>query len=68
MILTWIFFTDSASNANLGFGAVFGTHLDYLAWSFQWNGSNVFSDITFLELVPITMAFEVWNSRLSSFL
>lgn len=58
-------FTDSAGNASLGCGAVFGTHWVYLAWPDQWKGSDIFSDITFLELVPITMAFEVWGSSLS---
>ena len=44
---------------------MFGIHRANLACSFQLNGSDIFSDITILELDPIAMVFEVWGSRLS---
>lgn len=58
-------YTDSAGNADLGCGAVFGHHWAYLGWSDHWKASDIFSVITFLELVPITMAFAIWGSNLS---
>lgn len=58
-------YTDSAGNADLGCGAVFGHHWAYLGWPDHWKASDIFSDITFLELVPITMAFAIWGSNLS---
>jgi hypothetical protein len=58
-------FTDSAGNSSLGCAAVFSTQWAYLAWPKQWGGFDIFADITFLELVPIAMAFEVWGKSLS---
>lgn len=57
-------FTDSAGNPDLGCGAVFGSHWVYLLWPQNWKSLNVFSLITFLELVPIAMAFAVWGREL----
>lgn len=45
-------FTGVIGNVNLRYGAAFNSiHWVYLAWSFhdQWNGSDNFSGITFLE-------------------
>lgn len=48
-------YTDSAGNADLGCGAVFGHHWAYLGWPDHWKASDIFSDITFLELVPCNL-------------
>lgn len=58
-------YTDTAGIADLGCGAVFCHHWAYSDWPDIWNASDIFSDITFLELVPITMSFVIWGSNLS---
>lgn len=58
-------YTDSAGNADLGCGTVFGHHWAYFGWPDHWKAYDIFSDITFLELVPITMAFAIWGSNSS---
>lgn len=57
-------FTDSAGSENLGCGAIFGTHWAFLTWPESWKGACIFRDITFLELVPIAMAFSIWGKEL----
>ena len=53
------FFTDSSKT--IGFGAVFGNKWFSGVWSEWWTEQN----ITFLELYPIVLAFEVWGSLVS---
>lgn len=57
-------YTDSAGSPNLGCAAVFGSSWVFYPWPVNWRGSNMFDDITFLELVPILLAFCVWSECL----
>ena len=56
-------FTDSAGNAQLGWGAVLGNQWTYLKWPVEWSNSPIIKDITFLELVPIAIALCVWKEQ-----
>ena len=58
-------FTDSAGNSQLGCGAILEKHWAFLHWPAQWEGSELIRDITFLELVPIAMAFHIWSQKLA---
>ena len=52
-------YTDSAGRANLGCAAIFQTHWIFLPWPINWSSKHLLNDITFLELVPIVLAFYV---------
>ncbi|XP_062573986.1 uncharacterized protein LOC134235834 [Saccostrea cucullata] len=54
-------FTDSAGNSELGCGAFFKNHWLLFKWPSEWAGTEVIRDITFLELVPIVLAFHAWG-------
>ncbi|XP_062588297.1 uncharacterized protein LOC134249973 [Saccostrea cucullata] len=56
-------FTDSAGHADLGCGAIFESHWAYMVWPQKWRHSNIFKQVTFLELVPIVMAFTIWGEK-----
>ena len=58
-------FTDSAGNIELGCGAILGKQWAFMQWPSQWKGLEIIKDITFLELVPIAMAFEIWGEKLA---
>lgn len=58
-------YTDDAGNDDLGCGEVFGHHWVYLGWPNHWKALDIFSDITFFELFPITMTFAICGSNLS---
>ena len=53
-------FTDASGT--LGYGAVFGSHWFYGAWSKEWHGLN----ITLLELYPIVLAVKLWANHFSN--
>ena len=58
-----IFQICTDASQSLGLGAVFGKHWFYQKWpSTWWNSQN----ITFLELVPIVLALQVWGHILSN--
>ncbi|KAJ8297896.1 hypothetical protein KUTeg_024427 [Tegillarca granosa] len=48
-------FTDSAGGARYGCSAILGSHWSYILWPACWHNAPILQDITFLELVPITM-------------
>lgn len=56
-------FTDSAGCPDLGCGAVFVSHWAYMLWPQEWKNSSIFKQVTFLELVPIVMAFTIWANQ-----
>ncbi|XP_061165720.1 uncharacterized protein LOC133174638 [Saccostrea echinata] len=60
-------FTDSAENIELGCGAILGTCKQWacMQWPAQWKWLEIIKDITFLELVPIVMAFDIWGGKLA---
>lgn len=58
-------FTDSAGNIELGCGAILQKQWAFMRWPAQWEGTEVIRDITFLELVPIAMAFSIWGTKLA---
>lgn len=53
-------FTDSAGSQELGCAAVFGCSWVFYPWPREWHGTNILKDITFLELVPVVLAFLLW--------
>lgn len=56
-------YTDAAGNKDLGCGAYFQGSWTFLQWPVVWN-KDVFLDITYLELVPIVLAFCTWGQQL----
>ena len=59
-------YTDSAGSSDLGCGAYFNGHWAFCQWPSEWLGSDIIRDITFLELVPIVMAYFIWGVQLSN--
>jgi hypothetical protein len=55
-------FTDSVQ---FGCGAMSGQQWAFMQWSAEWERSEIIKDITFLELVPIAMAFDIWGKKLA---
>ena len=59
-------FTDSADGSQLGCAAILGCCWSFLRWPSVWCDSAVLKDITFLELVPIDLAFHLWGALLQN--
>lgn len=57
-------FTDSSGTASLGCGSYFQGQWAYLQWPSSWANKPIIHDITFLELVPIVLAFTIWAKAL----
>lgn len=53
-------YTDAAGNRSLGCGCYFQGRWAVFPWPKSWDAS-VFLDITYLELVPIVLAFSLWS-------
>jgi hypothetical protein len=56
-------FTDSAGSESLGCGAYFSGHRAQFRWPAHWEKEKFMKDISFLELVPIILAFHIWTPR-----
>lgn len=56
-------FTDSAGCSDMGCGTIFQSRWAYILWPQEWRYSNIFKQVTFLELVPIVMAFSIWGNE-----
>lgn len=54
-------FTDSAGGSTLGCGIYFDGKWTFLRWPVSWRHSEILRDITFLELIPITLAIYLWG-------
>ena len=54
-------FTDAAGNKELGCGCYFNGQWACFKWPVNWEEST-FKDITYLELVPIILAFTLWSA------
>lgn len=59
-------FTDSAGGSDLGCAAILGSRWCFLAWPAVWRNTDILRDITFLELVPIALAFHLWAELLQN--
>ena len=59
-------FTDSAGGSQFGCAAILGCCWSFLRWPSVWSDSAVLKDITFLELVPIVLAFHLWGALLQN--
>ncbi|KAK3103024.1 hypothetical protein FSP39_015834 [Pinctada imbricata] len=57
-------YTDSAGNIKMGCAAIFETHWVFLPWPIEWKGEDVMRDVTFLELIPIVLAFFIWGEHI----
>ena len=57
-------FTDSAGGSDLGCGAIYQTHWAFMSWPREWVKKPFMKNVTFLELVPIVLAFHIWASKL----
>ena len=53
--------TDSTGNALLGCGAYFSFHWVQYRWPSSWENTEILTDITFLELVPIVLSLIIWG-------
>ena len=54
-------FTDAAGNCELGCAAYLEPRWLFFQWPKDWINSEVLKDLTFLELVPIVLAFFAWS-------
>ena len=59
-------FTDSAGNSTLGCAAILAKQWVFMPWPLSWHNQPLMKDITFLELVPITLSFFIWGESLRS--
>ena len=57
-------FSDSAGGEGLGFGIYFNGHWAYGQWPGEWHREGITRDITFLEIVPIWVALQLWGDQL----
>ena len=53
--------TDSTGNALLVCGAYFSCHWVQYRWPSSWQNTEILTDITFLELVPIVLSLIIWG-------
>lgn len=56
-------YTDSAGNHQLGCGVYFNGQWAYFEWPACWKDLDIMSDITFLELVPIVLAVDLFKTQ-----
>ena len=56
--------TDSAGANYLGCGGLFSGALGFSTIPMHWNAQEIMKNITFLELIPIMIAIEVWGTKL----
>ena len=54
-------FTDSSGGKQLGCGSYYEPHWAYFSWPVAWKEADILRDMTFLELVPIVLAFHIWS-------
>lgn len=59
-------FTDSSGAASLGCSSYFRGQWAHFQWQNSWAGTSILQDITFLELVPIVLAFTIWAHALQN--
>lgn len=59
-------YTDSAGSGHLGCGSFFQGQWVHFTWPSSWLNKPILRDITFLELVPIVLAFMIWALRLQN--
>lgn len=53
-------FTDSAGSAFGGCASYLHPNWAFFPWPSYWLGCDILKDITFLELLPIVLAFHLW--------
>jgi hypothetical protein len=58
------FYTDSAGSNSLGCGAYFQGRWFFLPWPKWWENQEIMKDMTFLELIPVVIAVEIWGHLL----
>lgn len=56
---------SSDSSGSFGCGVIFGSHWAYLQWPLDWSSEDR-RDLTYLELVPVALAIQIWGSKLQS--
>lgn len=56
-------YTDSAGNPQLGCGVYLQGQWAYFQWPHEWQNTDIISDITFLELIPIVLAVMLFKSH-----
>lgn len=59
-------YKDSAGSGHLGCGSFFQGQWVHFTWPSSWLNKPILRDITFLELVPIVLAFMIWGLRLQN--
>ncbi|KAK6168530.1 hypothetical protein SNE40_021042 [Patella caerulea] len=57
-------FTDSSGNKELGCGAYFNGRWIQFSWPPNWANKDLIRDMTFLELIPVVLAFLTWKKYL----
>ena len=53
-------YTDSAGGLGKGCAAYLNGKWTFLEWPTDWNSSEIFKDITYLEIIPIALAIFLW--------
>ena len=61
---TLLLFTDSYGSESLGCGCSFANEWAFFQWPLEWSGAALFSDMTFLEMVPVLLAIMLWGPNL----
>ena len=57
-------FSDSAGGKGKGFGICHDRKWAQACWSNSWISSGILTDITFLELIPVVIALNIWGESL----
>ena len=58
-------FSDSCGTASLGCGCYFAGKWAFYQWPEKWCNQKILLDITFLEMVPVLLAIQLWGRELS---
>ncbi|KAK6173121.1 hypothetical protein SNE40_016639 [Patella caerulea] len=59
-------YTDGAGGALLGCGAYFACQWVYYGWPDIWEKSSILADVTFLELILVVIALELWGPQFAN--
>lgn len=59
-------FTDSAGGAYMGAACILNKQWCFFPWPPEWADHSVLRDLTFLEMVPVVMAIQLWGGFLQN--
>lgn len=59
-------YTDSAGGPQMGAACYLRGKWSFFQWPIYWDGTEYLHDLTFLELVPVLLAFTLWKEELGN--